>query len=106
LKLLPDEEEIQKVFNAIKKVKPEVKVPLIHEVDLDGSTKRYGSCLYKGGISISMTNIPDRTINNFKFIETVCHEVVHYNHYEYGHSELFWEILNDLKEKVRKELCH
>ena len=104
MKPLQEELETQKVFNAIRKVSM-LEVPALHEVTFDDDVKALGRCYKNGGISISFTNITDRTAKNVQFVETVCHEVVHYNHYTYGHSKLFYEILTELTEKVRKELC-
>jgi hypothetical protein len=105
LKPLNEEIEILKIFSAITKVS-KMKVPELYQVDFCDDVKAYGRCDYQCGISISITNIGERSINNPKFIETVCHEIVHFNHFNYGHSKLFWEILKDLHEKVKGELCH
>lgn len=104
MKPLQEEVEIAKIFDAIKKVSKFV-VPEVHQVGFCDDLNAYGRCTDKTGITISITNIQDRTIKNPKFIETVCHEVVHFNHFNYGHSQLFWEIFKDLHEKVKEELC-
>jgi hypothetical protein len=96
MKPLPDEIEIQKVFDAIKSVSS-LKVPDMSQVVFEQSGKsRIAYCSDVGEVGFNLHYCKDRTCMNFKFVETVCYEIVHYNSFELGHNPEFWTKLDKL----------
>ncbi len=111
MKPLPEEVEIEKIFNIIKEVNPLMKTPPLYMVDLEDGFSSFGRCSDKGVVKFSLSCGGERVITNEGFVNTVCHEIIHYNHFEWRHNEqfecalnlLFPVVLNKIKQKIEEE---
>jgi len=113
LKPLPDEIEILKIFDAIKSCS-DFKCPTIDNVNLDClgyGRRRLGTCNDVGIIEICISPDIKVSADNYNFVNTVVHEVVHYNQTKLSHNDKFYADLKELLGKVinklneRRELC-
>jgi hypothetical protein len=103
MKPLPDEVEILKVFDAIQSVSG-LKVPDISQIVMEPLYRgKRGYCSDVGQVGFNLVECKDRTCANERFVETVVHEIVHYNYWELAHSQKFYDILYQLLPKVLKQ---
>jgi hypothetical protein len=101
MKALDYEDVIERVFRVMTR-NPHLKVPTPDAVHLKHDGKAYGRANTKQiWISLDLTGEP--SITNTEFINTLCHEVVHYNGIS-GHSAEFWNAFNLLYNRVVAEL--
>lgn len=101
MKPLDYEDVIERVFKVIAR-NPKIKVPLPEAVNLRHDGKAYGRANEKQiWISLDLTGEP--TITNVEFINTLCHEIVHYNGIM-NHGAEFWSAFNLLYNRVVAEL--
>ena len=100
---LQEEIELKKILNAIKEIEPNYKIPPIHMFYFDSSIRRrkaFGLAYSTGTICLSLRDIGEFNINNYQFIRTVVHEIVHLNYWDLGHNDPFYSINNYLFERV------
>lgn len=97
MKPLDYEEVIERIFKILAQ-NPRIKLPTPDAVHLRHDHKAYGRANTKQiWISLDLTGEP--SIENTNFINTLVHEVVHYNGIM-DHSHKFWEAFNLLYERV------
>ena len=100
MKPLPEEIAIEKIFKIASQ--RGFKVPELLDVQFCCKSGILGMA-NKQVIYIS-TNYPgEMSCNNPRFVETVCHELIHYNGIM-NHGESFWLSVRTLKENVLKTL--
>jgi predicted SprT family Zn-dependent metalloprotease len=105
MKPLPEEVEIQKVLDALRKVRPDWKVPELHQFNFDDRySGEYGHVNQAGQISLSMKTIENRTTDNIHFIYVIVHEITHYNFWNEKHSRLFHHECDFATQKTTEEL--
>ena len=103
MKPLEEEILIELIFNIIKKVSPITKTPPPQMVMLSHLPAMMGRGGPRYGINIDLTKSGEPTIWNDEYIDTVVHEVVHYNGVM-GHGPRFTNVMSQLSEQVMKEI--
>lgn len=113
MKPLPEELEIMKVFDIIREVS-DMKTPDINNVQFESTLRhnRAGACNDVGVVYITLVHGVNPVCTNINFVDTVVHEVVHYNQQKLSHNDQFYCTLKELRNKVVSKLnergiiCH
>jgi len=99
MKPLQEEIEIERVLKAFKYLYPELNVPELRNVEIVEAARRKGRCYKDGTIELTFRH-DDMSCKSKDFVNTIIHELIHYNFFNLGHSEEFYCKLNDVLEKV------
>jgi len=104
MKMLPEEVEIKKIFDLVVELFPALKVPEMQNVIFENSYRRMGKCTKHGQITFSFSAHTELDCKNEEFVDTVVHELIHYNHFELNHNEEFRTMNNVVRNKVLQKL--
>lgn len=101
MKPLPQEERIEKIFRLALEIKPGWTAPNICEIEFSTNPNWYGAV----GVITKRTKFSIHTcdMDSNRFVETVLHELTHYNGFM-DHGNQFWLTLNALKEEYFRRL--
>lgn len=100
MKPLPEEIAIQKIFDIVKR--RGYKTPELLDVQFCCKSGILGMA-NKQVLYISANYPSDMALTNPRFVETVCHELIHYNGIM-NHGESFWQNTKTLTENVLQTL--
>ncbi len=100
MKALCEEIEIQKILNAAKSIG--LKVPCLFEINFYTSGYSLG-CANLQQVNIVANYPGEMSTSNLQFVETVVHELVHYNGIMH-HKIKFWNLLGYYLEKIQNKL--
>lgn len=104
MKPLPEEEMLEKIFTIIKQASPKLLVPGPGDVQFFNSSRVLGRGGPHYGVDFNIARYNNNlSINNEDLVDTVCHEVIHFNGIM-GHGPTFVKALKILLEKVNKTI--
>ena len=90
MKLMPIEETIQKILGCVHEVLPKYKIPSEEQIHLfNGPSYILGLGGTNYGVGANPRKYSAETsLNNYQFIDTIIHELVHHNGFR-GHAVSF-----------------
>lgn len=97
MKALPEEQAVEKIFEALHAVS-DLRTPDIMNINFTDSANAYGTCSQQGQVNICFNQ--ELNLNNPRFVETVVHEIIHYNYWEWAHNAQFQEWCTKLTKRV------
>ena len=102
MKPLPEEKVLEEIFAIIKQANPKLLIPDPDVVRFFNSNKILGLGGPHHGTDFNIAKYEsDLSINNKDLVDTVCHEIIHFNGLM-GHGPAFTKALSILLEKVNK----
>ena len=102
MKPLPEEEVLEEIFDLIKQANPKLLIPDPDVVRFFNSNRVLGLGGPHHGTDFNIAKYQnDLSINNEGLVDTVCHEIIHFNGFM-GHGPAFVGALGILLKKVNK----